>query len=150
MTQYDPTVFVVDDDLAVLKGLRLLIRSAGINVETYLRAQDFLDSYDPARPGCLVLDLRMPGMSGLELQETLLKRRIGIPIIIVTGHGNIPAAMLAMKRGAFGFLEKPFNDQVLLDKIQNAIAEDIQTRQKQADRAAVQHDLQILHRESAN
>ena len=91
MTQYDPTVFVVDDDLAVLKGLRLLIRSAGINVETYLSAQDFLDSYDPARPGCLVLDLRMPGMSGLELQETLLKRKIGIPIIIITGHGNVPA-----------------------------------------------------------
>jgi len=144
MTQSEPTVFVVDDDSAVLNGLRLLIKSVGMNVETYLSAQEFLDSYDPAKPGCLVLDIRMPTMSGLELQEMLQKKKMGIPVIIVTGYGDVPVAVQAMKNGAVDFIEKPFSDQVLLDRIQNSIAEDIQARQKEAERKELEARLVLL------
>ena len=144
MTQSEPTVFVVDDDPAVLRGLRLLMRSVKLNVETYLSAQDFLDDYDPAQPGCLLLDLRMPDISGLELQEILQTRNIPIPIIIITGYGEVPAAVQAMKRGAVDFLEKPFNDQVLVDHIQKAIAEDAQIRQQRAEQEAVLARLALL------
>ena len=137
MTQSEPTVFVVDDDPAVLRGLRLLMKSVKLNVETYLSAQEFLDDYDPAQPGCLLLDLRMPGISGLELQEILRTRNIPIPIIIITGYGEVPAAVQAMRKGAVDFLEKPFNDQVLLDHVQKAIAEDAQIRQQRAEQEAV-------------
>ena len=144
MTQSEPTVFVVDDDSAVLKGLQLLIKSIGMNVEIYLSAQEFLDSYDPVRPGCLVLDIRMPAMSGLELQEMLQKKKIRIPIIIITGYGDVPVAVQAMKKGAVDLIEKPFSDQVLLDRIQNSIAEDIQARQKEAERKELESRLALL------
>ncbi len=144
MTQSEPTVFVVDDDSAVLKGLQLLIKSVGMNVEIYLSAQEFLDSYDPVRPGCLVLDIRMPAMSGLELQEMLQKKKIRIPIIIITGYGDVPVAVQAMKKGAVDLIEKPFSDQVLLDRIQNSIAEDIQARQKEAERKELESRLALL------
>jgi len=144
MTESEATVFVVDDDSAVLKGLRMLINSVGMNVETYLNARDFLDSYDPARPGCLVLDIRMPGMSGLELQETMLNKKMGLPIIVVTGYGDVTVAVQAMKKGAMDFIEKPFSEQVLLDRLHNAIAENIQTRQKQAHRETVEARLAHL------
>ena len=144
MTQSEPTVFVVDDDPAVLRGLRLLVKSVKLNVETYLSAQEFLDSYDPARPGCLVLDMRMPGMSGLELQEILRTRNISIPVIIITGYGKVPAAVQAMKKGAVDFLEKPFNDQVLVDQVQKAVARDAQIRQKQALQEAMSARLALL------
>lgn len=144
MTQSEPTVFVVDDDPAVLRGLRLLMKSVKLNVETYLSAQEFLDDYDPAQPGCLLLDLRMPGISGLELQEILRTRSIPIPIIIITGYGEVPAAVQAMRKGAVDFLEKPFNDQVLLDHVQKAIAEDAQIRQQRAEQEAVLARLALL------
>lgn len=144
MTQSEPTVFVVDDDSAVLKGLQLLIKSVGMNVEIYLSAQEFLDSYDPVRPGCLVLDIRMPAMSGLELQEMLQKKKVRIPIIIITGYGDVPVAVQAMKKGAVDLIEKPFSDQVLLDRIQNSIAEDIQARQKEAERKELESRLALL------
>ncbi len=144
MTKCEPTVFVVDDDLAVLKGLRTLIKSVKLNVEMYLSAQEFLDSYDPARPGCLVLDMRMPGMSGLELQEKLQRKKIPIPIIVVTGHGDVPTAVQAMRKGAIDFIEKPFNDQVLLDRVQNAIAKDAKARQERAKREQVAAQLSLL------
>jgi len=144
MTQSEPKVFVVDDDPAVLNGLRLLMKSVGMSVETYLNAQDFLNSYDSAQPGCLVLDVRMPGMSGLELQETLEKRDVDLPVIIVTGFGDVPVAVQALKKGAVDFIEKPFSDQVLLDQIQNAIAEDALTRQKRAKREAAASRLVLL------
>ncbi len=144
MTQSEPTVFVVDDDPAVLRGLRLLMKSVKLNVETYLSAQEFLDDYDPAQPGCLLLDLRMPGISGLELQEILRTRNIPIPIIIITGYGEVPAAVQAMRKGAVDFLEKPFNDQVLLDHVQKAIAEDAQIRQQRAEQEAVLARLALL------
>jgi FixJ family two-component response regulator len=144
MTQSEPTVFVVDDDPAVLRGLCLLMKSVKLNVETYLSAQEFLDDYDPAQPGCLLLDLRMRGISGLELQEILRTRNIAIPIIIITGYGEVPAAVQAMKRGAVDFLEKPFNDQVLVEKVQKAIAEDAQIRQHRAEQEAVLARLALL------
>ena len=144
MTQSEPTVFVVDDDPAVLRGLRLLMKSVKLNVETYLSAQEFLDGYDPAQPGCLLLDLRMPGISGLELQEILRTRNIPIPIIIITGYGEVSAAVQAMQKGAVDFLEKPFNDQVLVDQIQKAIAEDAQIRQHRAEQEAVLARLALL------
>jgi two-component system response regulator FixJ len=144
MTQSEPTVFVVDDDPYVLKGLRLLMKSVKLNVETYLSAQEFLDGYDPAKPGCLLLDLRMPGISGLELQEILQTRNIPIPIIIITGYSEVQAAVQAMKRGAVEFLEKPFNDQLLIDQVQKAIAEDAQIRQKRAEQEAVLARIALL------
>ena len=144
MTQSEPTVFVVDDDPAVLRGLRLLMKSVKLNVKTYLSAQEFLDGYDPAQPGCLLLDLRMPGISGLELQEILQTRNILIPIIIITGYGEVPAAVQAMKRGAVDFLEKPFNDQALVDRVQKAIAKDAQTRKKHTIQEVVSAQLALL------
>ncbi len=144
MSESEPTVFIVDDDSAVLKGLRLLVKTLRMNVETYLSAQEFLDSYDPARPGCLVLDVRMPGISGLELQEKLRKRNISIPVIIMTGYGEVAVAVEAMKKGAMMFVEKPISDQVLLDQIQKAIAKDARIRQEQAAQKTITSRLALL------
>ena len=112
---------MVDDDEAMRDSLRWLIESADLDVETYAEAQDFLDAYDWKKHACLVLDLRMPNMSGLELQDALASRNITIPIIFITAHGEIKAAVRAMKGGAVDFISKPFSDQVLLDRIQQAI-----------------------------
>jgi FixJ family two-component response regulator len=124
----EPTVFVVDDDPAVRESLRWLIESVGLCVSTYGSAGGFLDAYDPHTPGCLVLDVRMPGKSGLKLQEELAARGINIPIIFITGYGDIPVAVRAMKAGAVDFIEKPFDDQALLDLIQKCIERDAQMR----------------------
>jgi FixJ family two-component response regulator len=115
------TVFVVDDDEVVARSLRWLIESVQLRVETFGSAQAFLDSHDPARHGCLVLDVRMPGLSGLDLQDCLARLKWAIPIIFITGHGDVQMAVRAIKAGAFDFVEKPFNDQDLLDRIQRAI-----------------------------
>jgi FixJ family two-component response regulator len=117
----EQTVFVVDDNEAVARSLRWLVETVQLKVETYASAQAFLDGYDEAKPGCLVLDVRMPGMSGLDLQERLAAQRIHIPIIFVTGHGDVQMAVRAVKSGAFDFIEKPFNNQDLLDRIHKAI-----------------------------
>ncbi|MGB0712428.1 MAG: response regulator FixJ [Gammaproteobacteria bacterium] len=124
----NPTVFVVDDDNAVRDSLRWLIESVGHPVETYENARAFLDGYDRDRPGCLVLDVRMPGMSGLDLQEYLIQESIHIPVIIITGHGDVPMAVRAMKAGALDFVEKPFSDQVLLERIERALEKDTELR----------------------
>ena len=121
----DPTVFVVDDDDAVRRFLSGLIASVGLNVETYASAREFLDACERGRAGCLVLDIRMPGMSGLELQKELVARDIRIPVIILTGHGDVQIAVQAMKAGAFDFIEKPFNNELLLDRIQRAVAQQV-------------------------
>ena len=126
----DATVFVVDDDDAMSKSVRWLIESVGLNVRTFSSAKEFLENYDPNESGCLVLDVRMPGMSGLELQEQLSKRDIHLPIIFVTGHGDVPMAVKAMKAHAFDFLTKPFNDQTLLDTINKAIQADVNRRKE--------------------
>jgi two-component system response regulator FixJ len=137
-----PVVFVVDDDEAVRNATRMLLQSVGLAVETFDSADRFLASADVARHGCLVLDIRMPGMSGLELQEKLAARNATLPIIFITGHGDVPMAVQAMRRGAVDFLEKPFRDQDLLDRIQRAITEserrmgDRQEQARLAERAA--------------
>ncbi|MCW5596744.1 MAG: response regulator transcription factor [Rhodocyclaceae bacterium] len=132
----DATVFIVDDDQAVARSLRWLIETVRLKVETFASAQAFLDGYDASKPGCLVLDVRMPGMSGLELQERLAARRAyHVPIIFITGHGDVQMAVRAVQAGAFDFVEKPFNDQDLLDRIQRAIGFDAEQRGKEVQRA---------------
>lgn len=123
-----PTVFVVDDDAGVLDALRILLRSVGLRAEAYLSADDFLENFDRDAPGCLVLDVRMPGMSGMELQEKLAEMGSSTPIIFVTAHGDVPMAVEAVKAGAIDFIQKPFRDQELLDKIQHAIELDANSR----------------------
>jgi FixJ family two-component response regulator len=140
------TVFILDDDASMRDSLRWLIQSVGLPVEAYASATDFLAKYDPERSGCLVLDVRMRGMSGLELQEELARRGITIPVIIVTGHADVPMAVRAMKSGALDFLEKPFSDQALLDRIQRAIEIDRNARRSRDERADVLSRLSVLTR----
>ncbi|HTB69149.1 MAG TPA: response regulator transcription factor [Steroidobacteraceae bacterium] len=123
-----PTVFVVDDDEGVRDSLRFLLKSVGLATKTLGSATEFLDSYDVDQPGCLVLDVRMPAMSGLELQQQLNVRGATIPVIFITGHGDIPMAVEAMQHGAFDFLQKPFRDQDLIDRLQKALAKDAHNR----------------------
>jgi FixJ family two-component response regulator len=130
-----PTVFVVDDDQAMRNSLKWLIESVAMQVETYDSADAFIKHYYPGRSGCLLLDVRMPGMSGLELQEYLTEHMITIPIIIITGHGDVPMAIRAMKGGAVDFIEKPFNDELLLESIRHALSLDEEQRDKQFQRA---------------
>ncbi len=130
MAAPEATVFVVDDDHAVRKSLEMLLKSVGLATETFRSAAEFLEAYDPARSGCLVLDVRMPGMSGLELQRTLRERRIDIPIIIITGHGDVPVAVRALKEGALEFLEKPFSKQLLLEHVREALKRDVDRRSR--------------------
>lgn len=123
-----PVVFVVEDDAAVARSLRWLIESVQLAVCTFGSAHEFLHSYQPQQHGCLVLDVRMPGMSGLDLQECMNERKWPLPIIFITGHGDVQMAVRAIKAGAFDFVEKPFNDQDLLDRIHKAILNDAQRR----------------------
>ena len=120
-----PTVFVVDDDKAVRDSLKWLISSVNLNVETYSSAQEFKESCNPERPGCILMDVRMPGVSGLDLQKEMETRSICPPVIIITGHGDVQMAVRAMKDGAFDFIEKPFNDQTLLDCVQKAVTQSL-------------------------
>jgi len=145
-------VFVVDDDQAARESLRWLLESVGHRVACYASAREFLDVYDGKVPGCLVLDVRMPGMSGLELQNHLLERNWCLPVIVVTGHGDIPMAVRAMKSGAVDFLQKPYNDQVLLDRIQQALELCNQRRRNHDELAQIQarhHQLTPREREVA-
>lgn len=132
-----PTVFVVDDDAGVRKAIGLLMKSVGLHAETFPGAREFLDSYDPDRPGCLVLDVRLAGTSGLDLLEGLPERRITLPVIIITGHGDAPTAVRAIHGGAVAFIEKPFRDQDLLDHINRAMEHDAEYRRHRAHRAEV-------------
>jgi len=131
------TVFVVDDDQAMRNSLKWLIESVGMQVETFDSAQAFLDAYYPARGGCLLVDVRMPGMSGLELQAYLTRREIGIPVIIITGHGDVSMAVKSMKVGAVDFIEKPFDDEELLKSIRNALQHDQKQRALRAQRSDI-------------
>lgn len=140
----EPTVFVVDDDQAMRKSLQWLIESVALSVETFATAQQFLDAYDPSRPGCLVLDVRMPGMSGLDLQERLAAGGVTLPVIIITGHADVSSAIRALKAGAVDFIEKPCNGQVLLDRIQAALAKDAQLRQDQSAHSDLERRLSLL------
>jgi two-component system, LuxR family, response regulator FixJ len=140
----EPTVFVVDDDRAMRKSLRWLLESVELRVETFDSARDFLEKYQPHRPGCVVLDVRMPGMSGLELQDYLREQVVEIPIIIITGYGDVPMAVRAMKAGAHDFIEKPVCDQVLLEHIHNAIEIDRKHRQVLAENQEIMERLRTL------
>ncbi|MGF1613558.1 MAG: response regulator transcription factor [Gammaproteobacteria bacterium] len=139
-----PTVFVVDDDEDVRHALRWLIESVELTVATYPSAEAFLAAYTPGQPGCLVLDVRMPGMGGLGLLEHLRTQRIELPTIILTGHGDVPIAVRAMKSGAMDFIEKPFTNQDLLDQIQRALKQDAEQRSQQLQRAQVQARVETL------
>lgn len=139
MSEQKPIVLVVDDDESVRKSLKGLIRSAGLNVETFASAQEFLASKLVDAPSCLVLDLRMPGMSGLDLQKQLVDLNIEIPIVFITGHGDIPTSVRAMKRGAIEFLTKPFVDGDLLDAIDQAIKIDQSARELRSEVAELNH-----------
>lgn len=123
----DPTVFVVDDHEAFRESVRWLIASVGLTVELHGSARSLLDNVTPGRTGCVVADVRMAGISGLELQVMLRERGIALPIIIMTAHGDVAMAVRAMKQGAFDFVQKPFNDQVFLDLVQKAVEESVAT-----------------------
>jgi len=138
------TVFIVDDDEAMRESLTWLIESVGLTVKTFSSADDFLKAYYPGRPGCLLLDVRMPGMSGLELQEYLKKQQVTVPVIMITGHGDVPMAVRAMKVGAVDFIEKPFNDEQLLESIRNALSIDEERRDDQAFKAEIASRLALL------
>lgn len=132
MTEPDRVVFVVDDDAPMRDSLKDLIGSVGLRVEAFAAAQEFLRSKRPDAPGCLVLDVRLNGLSGLDLQKRMAEADIEIPIIFITGHGDIPMSVQAMKAGAVEFLTKPFRDQDLLDAIQQALARDRNAREQRA------------------
>jgi FixJ family two-component response regulator len=130
----EPMVFVVDDDPAVCEALQGLLEAEGFRAAVFRSAEAFLAAYRPGPPGCLVLDMRMNGMNGLELQAKLEREQFGIPVIIITGHGNVPAAVRAMKDGAVDFLEKPVDPQLLLQRIRHALAKAQHLRSEQRQR----------------
>ena len=132
-----PTVHIVDDDPAVRDSLSLLAGSAGLRTATFASAKDFLDGYHPTQPGCLVLDMYMPGIGGLDLLEQWAHSQPPLPVIVLTGHGDVPAAVQAMKEGAMDFLQKPFDGEMLLQRIQDAIERDRVRRRNTSDRQAL-------------
>jgi FixJ family two-component response regulator len=140
----DAVVCVVDDDESVRRALARLIRSVGFSTETFPSAKAFLDHGTPDRPACLILDIRLPGPSGLDLQETLSQRGQDLPIVFITGHGDVPTTVRAMKAGAVDFLQKPFKDQELLDCVQRAVARSREQRAERAERAELQKRLGTL------
>lgn len=145
----DFRVHVVDDDSAVRRSLRLSLVHEGYSVVTYSSAEEFFEAYDPDDYGCIILDIRMPGMKGLELQEILNKRHNAMPIIFITGHASVPMSVRAIKRGAVDFLEKPFRRQTLLQRIEEARAEYDAHRQHLDMRSEIERRLKLLtHRET--
>jgi FixJ family two-component response regulator len=135
MTTVEPIVFIVDDDQLFRRSTERLIRTAGLNVQPFASAGDFLKSPRPEGPACLVLDVRMPGLSGMDLQRELIQSGIQIPIIFITGHGDIPMSVRAMKAGAVEFLTKPFRSRVLLDAVRAAIERDRSAHQQRSETA---------------
>jgi len=142
----DPVVYVIDDDEAVRESTRDLLSSVGLRVECFATAQEFLRSSRPDAPSCLILDVRMPGLSGLDLQRALAQTGTSIPIIFVTGHGDVPMTVRAMKAGASEFLTKPFRDQELLDAIQQAIDYDRAERRRRMELAELRRRYETLTR----
>lgn len=137
-------IFVVDDDEAVRDSISLLLRSEGYLVETYASALEFLAEVSPHAPGCIVADIRMPGMTGLELADELNNRNTSLPILFITGHGDIPMAVTAIKKGALEFIQKPFNDQDLIDKVDEALNIDAENRHVNAKRDEIRERLKSL------
>jgi len=146
MTDLQPTVFVIDNDASLRHALKTLIRSMGLNVELFASPQEFLQLRRPGVPSCLVLDVRLPGMSGLELQRHLIDANIPIPVIFITAHADIPMSVRAMKAGAIEFLTKPFRDQELLDSIQIALEQDRTRLLREKELAELRKRLESLTR----
>lgn len=144
MTAGDPIVFVVDDDPSIRKSLDRLIKSAGFAVETFATAHEFLERHSHKRSSCLVLDVKLPGLNGLELQEKLLSQEHAMPIVFITGHGDIPMSVKAMKKGAIDFLTKPFDDKDLLDAVQQALQRDSNAWTARDERKDIQRRLESL------
>ncbi len=144
MTEEKPVVYVVDDDASVLKSLERLLRSAEYSVHTFTSSIEFLDFQHLDAPSCLILDVKMPGLDGLELQDLLVKRKITFPIIFISGHGTVPLSVRAMKAGAVDFLQKPFMDGDLLDIVACAIRTDSKERQKQKELGRLQLRIKAL------
>jgi FixJ family two-component response regulator len=140
----EPLIYVVDDDPAVRDALGLLLQSVGLQCTLFDSALAFLDAYEPARHSCLVADIRMPGLSGLELQERLNEQRAEVPIIFITGHGDVPMAVNAMKSGAADFIQKPFRDQDLLDRIHKALDQDKERRAARAQQKIIRERIASL------
>jgi FixJ family two-component response regulator len=139
-----PAVFLVDDDDAVRDAIRALLAASGLDVRPFESAERFLAFYQPSMPGCLLLDVRMPGMSGLMLQDVLASRRIALPVIFITAHGDVPTAVNAIKKGAVQFLEKPFDDEHLLALVREALTLDARSRQDAAAGASIEARLVTL------
>src|ERR1700686_4580558 len=139
-----PTVHVIDDDDGMRRALSLLLSTLGYKTLVFANPGEFLAQFDPDKHGCLVLDIRMPGMSGLELQQHLNRMGSMLPVIFITGHGDVPMAVQAMKEGAFEFVQKPFRDQDLLDRINHALKQDAENRSTVARRTEVLHRLESL------
>jgi len=144
MTESEPIIFIVDDDETVRDSLGLLMKSVALTSRSFASAGDFLAEYDPDCPGCLILDIRMPGMSGIELQQQLIDMRSTLPIIFITGHGDIPTAVEAMQRGAADFIPKTFRDNELLDCIYKALEDDRNNRDTLVEREEVEIRIQKL------
>lgn len=142
--QQQPTVFVVDDDEAVRNSLRMLLKSLGMPAVTHGSAEEFLAGYDPDQSGCLVLDVRMPGMTGPELQQELNRRGAVIPVIFITGHGDVPMAVEAMQHGALDFLQKPFSDKDFIERIQRALSADQRNRALLGEKDQIRARLAML------
>jgi len=140
----DALVYLVDDDEAIRDSLGLLFQSIGLDFALFASALEFLEAYDPERHSCLVADIRMPGLSGLELQQRLNEQRADVPIIFITGHGDVPMAVNAMKSGAADFIQKPFRDQDLIDRIHKALAQDRENRAWRAQEKAIRERIALL------
>jgi RNA polymerase sigma factor (sigma-70 family) len=135
---------VVDDDAAVCRALQRLLESVGLHVETFGSAQEFLDEFSPGAPGCLVLDVRMPGLSGLDLQDILNNEEVTIPIIFVSAHGDVPVSVRAMKGGALDFFQKPIHHQTFLDAVNRALAKDSEMRRQESEKAEIRRRVESL------
>ena len=144
MTSLDPIVFIVDDEPAIRNSLRSLCQSVGLHARTSPSAADFLEHYDENQPGCIIIDVRLSGMGGLELQQELAERGSTLPVIMLTGHGDVPMAVRATKAGAQDFLEKPFRAQDILDAIHRALRQNSEVRVQQARRAEIERRMESL------
>ena len=142
--QSSPLVYLVDDDEAVRDALGMLFKSVGLECRLFASALEFLEAYDPRRHSCLVADIRMPGLSGLDLQQRLNDQRAEMPVIFITGHGDVPMAVNAMKSGASDFIQKPFRDQDLIDRIHKALAQDRERREVRAAQNVIRERLALL------
>lgn len=140
----EQVVYLVDDDTAVCDALQLLLTASGLRVQAFSSAESFLEKYRPHDPGCLLLDIRMPGMGGLQLRDELVARKIALPIIFITAHGDIPTAVDSLKKGAVQFLVKPFDDHHLLKEVFEALAVDARMREQAAQDAIVEERLRSL------